>query len=121
MSDDPKLKCTPGDWRFTQGALPRVVTQDGIKSICGVHHVGKTAGNSTEQQIANGHMLAASKKMYLQLLDAMRTMEAVAKAIAGDYPALANNHLNQCAIRCSDVLRTALPPEPPNENPPRDC
>lgn len=42
-----------------------------------------------------------------QLADAKATLERAAKLLARDYPSVANNLVNQCAIRCGDVLLSA--------------
>lgn len=56
---------------------------------------------------ANARLIAAAPDMYAQLDDALITLGEVAKVLARDYPSLANNVINQCAIRCADVLAKA--------------
>lgn len=53
-------------------------------------------------------MTKIEEKMIAVLIDAKTTLEEAAKILARDWPSLANNIVNQCAIRCGDVIAEAL-------------
>jgi hypothetical protein len=56
---------------------------------------------------ANGNLITAAPELYTQLEDARATLEEAAKILARHYPSVANNLVNQCAIRCGDALAKA--------------
>lgn len=100
-------KFTPGPWRFTNGQVPRVMAGP-TAGVCGVHKIGSQTGQfDATTHAANGHLLAAAPDLYAQLEDAKATLEEAAKLLVDRHPSVANNIVNQCAVRCGDLLAKA--------------
>ena len=59
------------------------------------------------EMLANQRLMAAAPELYERLEDAKVTLEEAAKLLAQEFPSLANNIVNQCAIRCGDLLAKA--------------
>jgi predicted dehydrogenase len=90
-------KWTP--WEYNGGGI--IVGRGG-------HQIACLSGlmNNGNADIS-GNLMAASPNLYKALEDVKATLEEAAKILAKDHPALANNIVNQCAIRCGDVLAKA--------------
>jgi hypothetical protein len=70
--------------------------------ICDLTPLRDKSGNA-----ANVRLIAAAPDLYAQLEDARVTLGEAAKILAGSRPSFANNIVNQCGIRCGDVLAKA--------------
>ena len=92
--------------------------QDGIKvpagaglTLGGWWWCPTAPGNPAIEQLPCGWTLGprldAYEALSEALQDAKNTLEVAAKILARDYPSLANNIVNQCAIRCGDTLAKA--------------
>lgn len=120
-------KWTPGPWRFDYGdsfdhgedgeangfeillgaANPRVNGR--CRSIDRIRYAEDIfpEDNERAEAEANARLIAAAPDLAAQLEDARITLEEAAKLLARDYPSVANNLVNQCAIRCGDALAKA--------------
>lgn len=115
-----ETKFTPGPWRkarggnignLVEGQSGRILHDhdDGYRAVA-TYQGACSSGNYLAQDAnrdANGSLIAAAPELYVQLEDARVTLEEAAKLLVERYPSVANNLVNQCAIRCADVLAKA--------------
>lgn len=108
LDNEPRHPANPAVARFTPG--PWRKERDG--SHC--FFIYATAPHSTfEVSPARAHseadacLIVVAPDLYAQLEDAKATLEEAAKLLVSHYPSVANNIVNQCAIRCGDILTKA--------------
>ena len=105
-------KWTKGPWsnyptgpHMMANELPFGIMQNGeANMVAGVF--GDVAGG-LETAEANARLIALAPQLYERLEAAKVTLEEAAKLLAREFPSLANNIVNQCAIRCGDLLAKA--------------
>jgi hypothetical protein len=91
---------TPAPWNYVGGG----VIEDAAGEL-----VAYLAGRLNDPEITDniGCQIAAAPDLFRVLDDARVTLEEAAKVMAPAFPSLANNIVNQCAIRCADALAKA--------------
>lgn len=70
------LKCSPGIWRHVS-LTPEIVGQSGCSIAITVPYFKSGDVESDAQQEANGHMLAASKDLYVNLVTLVDCLETI--------------------------------------------
>ena len=106
-------KWTPGPWRMIEPTAIGYCVPADLRGVGDDSLVAMAAGGGPKRAVgaaearANAHLIAAAPELYAQLEDARITLDEAAKVLAREHLAFANNTVNQCAIRCSDVLAKA--------------
>jgi hypothetical protein len=99
-------KWTAGPWR-----LRRSTPSEGVDVywlLAGDSDLGSMCGGHPYHECrANAVLAAAAPELYRALDDARVALEEAARVLSRDSPSLANNIVNQCAIRCADALAKA--------------
>lgn len=99
-----------GEQPYPAGVTPGPWESDGQAVFASDGTMLAESWEGTDEDMA---LMAAATALYAQLEDARVTLGAVAQALCGEYPSLANNVINQCAIRCADALAKASPAAQP--------
>lgn len=103
---------TPGPWRWWTSNSWRRLSSDHPehrREGCVLCPIVQRSDGHPDIIVTDGDMalIAAAPELYEALADAKITLEEAAKLLAPQYPSVANNIVNQCAIRCGDALAKA--------------